>query len=90
MIVVSTRDFRANQTKYMGMANEGEDVVLKSRDCGSFKLVPVTYEEETAEEENDITEELKEALIEFKEYLDGKRQMKTIESLIDELRDNQI
>ena len=89
MIVVSTRDFRANQTKYMGMANEGEDVVLKSRDCGSFKLVPVTCEE-TAEEENDITEDLKEALIKFKEYLDGKRQMKTIESLIDELRDNQI
>ena len=89
MIVVSTRDFRANQTKYMDMANEGEDVVLKSRDCGSFKLVPVTCEE-TMAPPRDLTWELKEALIEFKEYLDGKRQMKTIESLIDELRDNQI
>ena len=85
MIVVSTRDFRANQTKYMGMANEGEDVVLKSRDCGSFKLVPVTYEEETAEEENDITEDLKEALIQFKEHLDGKRHLKTLDELINEL-----
>ena len=40
MIVISTRDFRANQSKFMDMANNGEDVILKSRKNGSFKLVP--------------------------------------------------
>lgn len=42
MIVISTRDFRANQSKFMDMANSGEDVILKSRKNGSFKLVPVS------------------------------------------------
>ena len=28
MIVVSSREFRANQSKYLGMAAKGEDVVL--------------------------------------------------------------
>lgn len=42
MIVISTRDFRANQSKFMNMANSGEDIILKSRKNGSFKLVPVS------------------------------------------------
>mgnify|MGYP002856417379 CR=1 FL=1 len=36
---VTTRDFRANQSKYIGKARNGEEVVLYSR-CGSVKLVP--------------------------------------------------
>lgn len=42
MIIISTRDFRANQSKFMDMANNGEDIILKSRKNGSFKLVPVS------------------------------------------------
>ena len=45
MTIVSTRDFRANQTKYLGMASRGEHVVLKSR-LGSYRLIPL--EEESA------------------------------------------
>ncbi len=41
MIVISTREFRANQTKFLDMARNGEDVILKSRSSGSFKLIPV-------------------------------------------------
>lgn len=41
MIVISTRDFRDNQTKFSDMVNKGEDIVLKSRKNGSFKLVPI-------------------------------------------------
>jgi antitoxin (DNA-binding transcriptional repressor) of toxin-antitoxin stability system len=41
MIVISTRDFRANQTKFLDMVNKGEDIVLKSREKGSFKIVPI-------------------------------------------------
>ena len=41
MTVVSIRDFRANQSKYLGLAAGGESVILTSR-AGSFKIVPVT------------------------------------------------
>lgn len=42
MLVISTRDFRANQTKFLDMVNNGEDIILRSRGKGSFKLVPVS------------------------------------------------
>jgi Phd_YefM. len=45
MIVISSREFRANQGKYLEMAANGEDIVLKSRRNGSFKLVPVTSDD---------------------------------------------
>lgn len=45
MIVISTREFRANQTKFLDMARNGEDVILKSRSSGSFKLAPVENED---------------------------------------------
>ena len=37
MTIVTTRDFRANQTKFLDMALRGEHVVLKSR-RGSVRL----------------------------------------------------
>lgn len=42
MLVVSSREFRANQGKYLSLAANGEDIVLKSRDNGCFKLTPIT------------------------------------------------
>ena len=42
MLVISGREFRANQGRYLGLAAEGRDVLLKSREKGSFKIVPVT------------------------------------------------
>lgn len=36
MVVVTSKDFRANQSKYIGYAHSGEDVILKSR-VGSLK-----------------------------------------------------
>lgn len=44
MLVVSTRDFRTNQTKYLNKANAGEHVILKSR-TGSFKIVPISSDD---------------------------------------------
>lgn len=45
MLVISTREFRANQSKYLGMATDGEDRVLKCRGWGSFKIVPVSADD---------------------------------------------
>ena len=44
MTVISIRDFRANQGKYLGLAASGESVILTSR-AGSFKIVPITEDD---------------------------------------------
>ena len=45
MLVISSREFRANQGKYLSMVANGEDVILKSRGMGSFKIEPVTEDD---------------------------------------------
>jgi antitoxin (DNA-binding transcriptional repressor) of toxin-antitoxin stability system len=45
MIVVSGREFRANQGKYIDMVVDGRDLVLKFRGKGSFKIVPVSEDD---------------------------------------------
>lgn len=87
MIVISTREFRANQTKFLDMARNGEDVILKSRSSGSFKLAPVENED-TIVNKRDLTEELRLALQQVKDHMDGKIQLKSADTLIDELRDS--
>ncbi|SEA52523.1 Antitoxin Phd_YefM, type II toxin-antitoxin system [Porphyromonadaceae bacterium KH3R12] len=42
MLVISTREFRAKQGKYLKLVKNGEEVILKSRENGSFALTPVT------------------------------------------------
>ena len=44
MIVISIRDFRSNQSKYLALAAQGESVILTSR-TGSFKIVPVSEDD---------------------------------------------
>ena len=44
MTIVSIRDFRANQSKYLELAAGGESVILTSR-TGSFKIVPITEDD---------------------------------------------
>ena len=44
MTVISIRDFRSNQGKYLGLAAQGESVILTSR-AGSFKIVPVSEDD---------------------------------------------
>ena len=85
MTIVSARDFRANQGKYLGMALEGHDVVLRSR-RGNFRLTPVEDDEE--EPKRDVTAEICQALKDWKEYLDtGKSdKFRPLDDFLDELR----
>ncbi len=46
---ITSRDFRANQTKFVGKAMQGENIILTTR-AGKVKLVPY--------EDNVITPEL--------------------------------
>ncbi len=84
MTIVSARDFRANQGKYFSMVNSGENVILKSRE-GNFRLVPVTSSDSISDDSQKIAAELRGALRELKEVIAGKKQLNTLDSLIDEL-----
>jgi len=44
MVVVSSREFRANQRKYFDLARVN-DVVITSRSHGSYRLVPITEDD---------------------------------------------
>ena len=83
MVVISTRDFRTNQTKNLNLAKTGEHVVLKSR-AGSFRILPDDGTD-TIDAPRDLMKELKNALTEVKEAIDGKRKLQSAESLLDEL-----
>ena len=45
MVIINSREFRANQGKYLGMAANGEGVILRSRSLGSFKITPLTEDD---------------------------------------------
>jgi len=87
MTIVSTRDFRANQTKFLEMALRGEHVVLKSR-RGSVRLMPVEEEEEP---KRDVTAEICQGMKDWKEYLEtGKSdKFRPLDEFLDELRDSE-
>ncbi len=52
-MIVTARDFRANQSKYIGYAHNGEDVILKSR-AGYVKLLPVHASEGCEQQVNRV------------------------------------
>ncbi|MGN0066078.1 MAG: prevent-host-death family protein [Bacteroides sp.] len=85
MVVVTGRDYRANLAKYYGLAQKGEDVVVKAR-YGSWKVVPIT-EEDVVVNKRDLRKELRNALAEVKEQMEGKKNLMTWEDLLNELDD---
>lgn len=84
MYIVSSSEFRANQRKYFDMAKNGEDIILKSRDCGSFRLIPVDSQDIVTNKSN-LTERIYQALHEVKMIESGQLKARTIDDLIDEL-----
>ena len=64
MVVVTSRDFRANQSRYIGIAHRGEDVILKSR-AGSVRLIPVDTSDVSEQKENKVYVENGEVKVEF-------------------------
>lgn len=77
MQVVSAREFRANQGKYLIKANAGQSLLLTSR-YGSFKIVPIS-------EEDNLTTRICKGLQQVKLIEEGKLPNRTIEDLLDEL-----
>ncbi|MBR3455534.1 MAG: prevent-host-death family protein [Bacteroidaceae bacterium] len=85
MIVVTGRDFRANQAKYVGIAQKGEDVIVKAR-FGAWRVVPISADDLVVNK-RDLPIELRNALQEVKESMEGKKKLLSWEDLVDELDD---
>lgn len=64
MLVLTEREFRANQSKYFDAARSGEDVVVKSR-AGAFRIVPV-QENDMIVNKDELKESLRKSLLEVK------------------------
>lgn len=66
MVIINSREFRANQGKYLGMVANGESVVLRSRSLGSFKILPVK-EDDTLMSKEEFYRKLDDSLQQIKE-----------------------
>ncbi len=85
MVVVTGRDYRANLAKYYSLAQKGEDVVVKAR-YGSWKVVPIS-EDDIVVNKRDLAQELRNAILEVKESMEGKNELLSWEDLVNELED---
>ena len=85
MVIVNSREFRANQGKYLGMVANGEGVILQSRGYGSFKITPVT-EDDTLMSKEELYHKIDKGIREIRE---GKgytlRSREELESFLDTL-----
>lgn len=70
-MIITTREFRANQGKYIKAAHEGHEVVLTSR-RGDVRLTPVDADDEEFNEYVKSPAFIKRASKVRKEYADGK------------------
>ncbi len=77
MQVVTAREFRKNQGRFLIAAREGQSVMLTSR-YGNFKITPIT-------EEDTLTERICRGLKQVKLIQEGKAKGYTIDELLDEL-----
>lgn len=77
MQIVSAREFRSNQGKFLNAARSGQSVVLTSR-YGNFKITPVT-------EEDNLTTRIERSFREVKLMEEGKLKGYTIDELLNEL-----
>ena len=75
MQVVTAREFRANQSKILKAARDGQSVMLTSR-VGNFKIVPI--------DNNDVIIErhLKTALEEVKAHKEGRMTLSNARDVV--------
>ena len=77
MQVVSAREFRSNQGKFLNAAINGQSVLLTSR-YGNFKIIPVS-------EEDSLTTRICKGLEQVKLMREGKIKDYSVEDALNEL-----
>ncbi len=85
MEIISSRKFRDNQGKYFEMVRNGVDVIVKSRNRGSFKIVPIS-DDDTLMSKEDFFAKLDKSLEQIKQgekitFNSSKEAIKYFESL---------
>ncbi len=75
MHVVTAREFRANQSRILMAARDGESVMLTSR-VGNFKIVPIDREDVI------IERHLKTALKEVKAHKEGRMTLSNARDVV--------
>lgn len=75
MQVVTAREFRANQSRILAAARDGQSVMLTSR-VGNFKIVPITSEDTIVEQR------LRASIEEVKAHLEGKKELTNARDLV--------
>lgn len=81
MYIVTTREFRANQKKYFELA-ETETVFVTRK---NRKPIVINVAEDDYIPRRDLIGELRGALQQVKDHMDGKIKLKSLDELIDEL-----
>ena len=81
MQIVTTREFRANQKKYFELA-ETETVFVTRK---NRKPIVINVAEDDYILKRDLVGELKGALQQVKDHMEGKIKLKSLDELIDEL-----
>ena len=87
MVVVSSREFRANQRKYFDLARTN-DVVITSRTHGSYRLVPV-MEDDTLIDRATLDAKIRRSIAEYEagkttRMNEGESMDDFLERMIDE------
>lgn len=75
MEVVTAREFRANQGRFLTAARNGQSVLLTSR-YGNFKIVPVSSDDHIVERD------MREAYSEVKAHLEGRIDLPRAEDVV--------
>lgn len=75
MQIVSAREFRANQTKVLNAARNGQTIMLTSR-VGNFKIVPITSEDEI------VKRDFKDSLNEVRKHMDGRLSLPNARDIV--------
>ena len=75
MKVVTAREFRSNQGKFLIAAREGQSVLLTSR-YGNFKITPVTSDDVI------IEQDLREAINQVKEHMEGRIELPNAKDIV--------
>lgn len=68
MLIVSAREFRSNQGKYLSAAKAGKSVILTSR-IGCFKIIPITDEDQIVENQ------IQASISEVKAHMEGGKEL---------------
>lgn len=85
-MIITAKDFRASQSRYIGAAYQGEAVLVKAR-AGDFLITPIKKKNTKKKAKGkDFAGDFRQALTQLMETMEGKRKPKPVEELIDELR----